>query len=79
LRISKKWWHNFFIIHFSLHLISNFWGAHIQLEERNQKFLNSDVISGTYQTLPELPSFFFDETDEVLTSQGPSPEIVIPV
>jgi hypothetical protein len=55
----KKWLHNVIIIHFSLQPIPNFWGAQIQLEERNHNFLNSDVISGTYQTLPELPSFFW--------------------
>jgi hypothetical protein len=57
-KISKKWFHNFFIINFSSPFIPYFWGAHIQLEERNHNFLNSDVISGTYPTLPELPSFF---------------------
>jgi hypothetical protein len=65
-------------MNFSLPINPYFWGAYIQLEERNQKIFNSDVISGTHPTLPELPSFF-GKTDEVLTSQRPSPEIVIPV
>jgi len=33
-----------FSINFSHPLIYNFWEAHIQLEERNQNFLNSDVM-----------------------------------